>query len=111
MGIVLAFVLPGTPGTLRWVLSIVAALVVVGLGAADLVYMQAERAAGPGMRAMRLQLVGFYDGRPIGWGRVLLRAVISVAAGVTGIGLLIMLVFLLRTRGSRAGMIWPPRRW
>ena len=28
------------------------------------------------MRLMKLQLVGFYDGRPIGWGRVLLRALI-----------------------------------
>ena len=39
-------------------------------------YMLAVRAATPGMRLMKLQLVGFLDGRPIGWGRVLLRAVV-----------------------------------
>ncbi|HZA32140.1 MAG TPA: RDD family protein [Propionibacteriaceae bacterium] len=55
----------------------------------------AERAAGPGMRLMRLQLVGFYDGRPIGWIRFLLRALVLAALNVTGIGLLLMLIFLV----------------
>ena len=55
----------------------------------------AERAAGPGMRLMRLQLVGFYDGRPIGWIRFLLRALVLAALTATGIGLLLMLIFLV----------------
>src|SRR5829696_7414133 len=55
----------------------------------------AVRAAGPGMRLMRLQLVGFYDGRPIGWTRFLLRALVLAALYATVLGLLIMLIFLV----------------
>ena len=94
VGGALAVVLPGASGTVRGVLSIVGALVIVAW-AIIVIYMQAEKAAGPGMRLMKLQLVGFYDGRPIGWGRVLLRAVILWLLGITGIGLVIMLITLL----------------
>ncbi len=55
----------------------------------------AVRAAGPGMRLMRLQLVGFYDGRPIGWMRFLLRALVLAALYATVLGLLLMLIFLV----------------
>ena len=55
----------------------------------------AVRAAVPGMRLMLLQLVGFYDGRPIGWMRFLLRALVLAALYATGIGLLLMLIFLV----------------
>src|SRR5215213_520428 len=55
----------------------------------------AVRAAGPGMRLMHLQLVGFYDGRPIGWTRFLLRALVLAALYATVLGLLIMLIFLV----------------
>ena len=55
----------------------------------------AVKAAGPGMQLMGLQLVGFYDGRPIGWGRFLLRSLVLYALRVTGIGLLIMVVLLI----------------
>ena len=48
--------------------------------------MFAVRAAGPGMRLMKLQLVGFSDGRPIGWGRFLLRWLLLQALRLTGIG-------------------------
>lgn len=77
------------------------AAVLVGLGIA-LVWgvvvwaMCALRAAGPGMRLTRLQLVGLSDGRPIGWGRFLVRALVLAALTVTGAGLVIMLVFLVR---------------
>ena len=94
VSIVLFMVLPDASGTVRGVLSIVAALVVVGW-ALLIWYMLAEKAAGPGMRLMRVQLVGFYDGRPIGWMRVLLRTLIFWALCATGIGLLVMLVFLV----------------
>ena len=94
VGIVLFVVLPDASATVRGVLSIVAALVVVGW-ALLIWYLLAERAAGPGMRAMRIQLVGFYDGRPIGWVRVLLRALIFWALCATGIGLVLLLVFLV----------------
>jgi uncharacterized RDD family membrane protein YckC len=91
---VLVVVLPDASGTVRGVLSIVGALVVVGWSLL-IWYLLAERAAGPGMRLMHLQLVGFYDGRPIGWVRVLLRAVIFSLLGATGVGLVILLVFLV----------------
>jgi uncharacterized RDD family membrane protein YckC len=55
----------------------------------------AVKAAGPGMALMGLQLVGFYDGRPIGLGRFLLRALVLYALKATGIGLLIMIVLLI----------------
>jgi uncharacterized RDD family membrane protein YckC len=101
VGGVLGAVLPGASGTVRGVLSIVGALVIVAW-AILVIYLQAEKAAGPGMRLMKLQLVGFYDGRPIGWGRVVLRAVLLWLLTATGIGLVIMLVTLL-THPRRQG--------
>ena len=59
-------------------------------------YTLAVRAASPGLRAMKLQLVGFLDGRPIGLGRVFIRALVFWALFITGIGLLIMLIMMLR---------------
>ena len=55
----------------------------------------ATRAATPGMRLLKLQLVGFFDGRPVGHGRVLLRWVVFTALGVTGLGLLLLLASVL----------------
>lgn len=75
--------------------SVVAAMLV----AAWLVlgwWMFATRAAGPGMRLMKLQLVGLRDGRPIGFGRFFLRALVLAALTITVVGLLVMLVFLLQ---------------
>jgi uncharacterized RDD family membrane protein YckC len=57
-------------------------------------WMFAVRAAGPGMRLMHLQLVGLANGRPIGWGRFFLRQLILFGLGLTGIGLLLMVIFL-----------------
>ena len=75
-------------------------LVVLGvlLGLAWLVvFLQqlATRAASPGMRLLKLQLVGFLDGRPVGWGRAVLRWLVFTALGVTGLGALLLLVSLL----------------
>lgn len=60
--------------------------------------MFALRAAGPGMRLMKLQLVGLSDGRPIGWGRFFVRFLVLLALRATVLGLLLMLVFLVRQR-------------
>ena len=68
-------------------------------------YTLAVRAASPGLRAMKLQLVGFLDGRPIGPSRVLVRALVFWALYVTGIGLLIMLIMMLRHPRKQAGTI------
>lgn len=54
-----------------------------------LLIMVALRAAGPGMQLLGLQIVGLHDGRPIGFGRALLRAVILGALLITGVGVII----------------------
>jgi uncharacterized RDD family membrane protein YckC len=59
-------------------------------------WMFATRAAGPGMRLLKLQVVRFTNGRPIGWGRFLVRTVVLALLAVTVVGLLVMLIFLLR---------------
>ena len=59
-------------------------------------WMFATRAAGPGMRLMSLQLVGFSDGRPIGWLRFLVRTLVLSLVGITGVGLVVLLLLLLR---------------
>ncbi len=70
--------------------------VLIALWAIAVWWMFATRAAGPGMRLMKLQLVGFLDGRPIGWFRFLLRAVVLGLLSASGIGLVLMLVVMLR---------------
>jgi uncharacterized RDD family membrane protein YckC len=95
VGIALLLLLPTPSGPLRGSLLAVGAAVIIGW--IILVwYLLVVRAASPGLRAMNLQLVGFLDGRPIGWGRVLVRTLVFWALCVTGIGLLIMLIMELR---------------
>ena len=86
-----AITLRGTPG----LIVLIAGGVLVLAWAIFVCWGFAVKAAGPGMRLMGLQLVGFYDGRPIGWGRFLLRSLVLYALRVTGIGLLIMVVLLI----------------
>jgi uncharacterized RDD family membrane protein YckC len=70
--------------------------VVVAVAWAVVCWQQlANVAATPGMRLLKLQLVGFYDGRPVGWGRVLLRWLVYAALSATGIGLLLLLASVL----------------
>ena len=81
--------------------AVVLGLVVI-LGWALLVWwMFAARAAGPGMRVAKLQLVGFSDGRPIGWGRFLLRQLLLLFLCLTVIGIVIVVVRLARQRDHR----------
>jgi uncharacterized RDD family membrane protein YckC len=95
VGVALALLLPTTSGGLQTTVLLVGAALVIGW--LILVwYTLAVRAASPGLQAMKLQLVGFLDGRPIGWGRVLVRELVFWALYVTGIGLLIMLIMELR---------------
>ena len=69
---------------------------VLGLAWAVVWWQQlAVKAASPGMRLLKLQLVGFYNGRPVGWGRVLLRWLVFTALAVTGVGLLLLLASVL----------------
>ncbi|WP_375424704.1 RDD family protein [uncultured Friedmanniella sp.] len=89
-----AFGLPG--GDASSTAATTVGVVLIAVWALVVWWMFATRAAGPGMRLLKLQLVGFTDGRPIGWGRFLLRAVVLNLLSATGLGLLLMLVFLLR---------------
>src|SRR4029453_13260980 len=91
---VLIVLLPST-GALRGTLGLIG--VVIAIGWLVVVwYTLAVRAASPGLRTMKLQLVGFLDGRPIGATRVILRAAVFWALCITVIGLLIMLITMLR---------------
>jgi uncharacterized RDD family membrane protein YckC len=70
--------------------------VVVGLAWGVFCWQQlATKAASPGMRLLKLQLVGFFDGRPVGWGRVLLRWLVFAALSATGLGLLLLIASVL----------------
>jgi uncharacterized RDD family membrane protein YckC len=95
VSIALLFLLPATSGGLRTTFVVLGLAVVVGW-AVLVCHQLALRAASPGLRVMKLQLVGFLDGRPIGWSRVLVRALVFWALYVSGIGLLIMLIMELR---------------
>jgi uncharacterized RDD family membrane protein YckC len=95
VSIALFFLLPTSSGARRTTVLAVGAA--IDIGWLILVwYLLAVRAASPGLRAMKLQLVGFLDGRPIGWGRVFVRALVFWALYITGIGLLIMLIMMAR---------------
>jgi uncharacterized RDD family membrane protein YckC len=95
VSLALIFLLPSTTGALRVTVVVIGALITIGW-LVLVWYTLAVRAASPGLRAMKLQLVGFLDGRPIGPSRVFLRAVVFWALCITGIGLLIMLIMMLR---------------
>jgi uncharacterized RDD family membrane protein YckC len=85
-----AFVLDG-----RTVVAVL--FVLLALTWAVLVWAQrAGKAAGIGMRLDSLQIVGFSDGRPIGWGRVLVRWLVFAGLTVTVVGLIAMLVAMVR---------------
>ncbi len=95
VSIALIFLLPNTTGALRVIVGLLGAVITI----AWLVvvwYTLAVRAASPGLRAMKLQLVGFLDGRPIGPRRVFVRALVFWALFITGILLLIMSIMMLR---------------
>ena len=95
VSLALVFLLPSTTGALRLTLGLIGAVIMIGW-LVLVWYSLAVRAASPGLRAMKLQVVGFLDGRPVGPARVFLRAVVFWALCITGIGLLIMLIMMLR---------------
>ncbi|OYN88550.1 RDD family protein [Parenemella sanctibonifatiensis] len=55
----------------------------------------AVRSASPGMRLMRLQIVGLKDGRAIGWGRAFLRYLVYAALSATVIGWVLLIIFMI----------------
>ncbi len=92
-GVVAGAVLPTLDGG-RVPLSIVVSVVTLAW-ALLLLFRLANKAATPGLQAMKLQLVGFYDGRPVGLGRALLRGLVMWLLSVTGVGLLVLIILLL----------------
>src|SRR4051812_15331755 len=91
--VALVLVLVSRRGTGGAAAALVVISVVLGLAWAAVCWQQlAVRSASPGMRLLKLQLVGFFDGRPVGWGRVFLRWLVFAALAVTGLGLLLLLV-------------------
>jgi uncharacterized RDD family membrane protein YckC len=95
VSVALIFLLPSTTGTLRLILGLLGVVITISW-LVVVWYTLAVRAASPGLRAMKLQVVGFLDGRPIGPSRVFMRALVFWALYITGIGLLIMLIMMLR---------------
>jgi uncharacterized RDD family membrane protein YckC len=95
VSLVLILLRPTTSGALRMTLAIVGAIIAIGW-VIVVWYLLAVRAASPGLRAMKLQVVGFLDGRPIGLSRAFIRGLVFWALYITGIGLLLMLIFELR---------------
>ncbi len=95
VSLALVLLLPSTTGALRLTLGAIGAVIMIGW-LVVVWYTLAVRAASPGLRAMKLQVVGFLDGRPVGPARVFLRAFVFWALFITGIGLLIMLIMMLR---------------
>lgn len=77
-------------------LALVVVALILGIVWALVCWQQlAVRAATPGMRLMRLQLVGFLDGRPVMWGRAFLRWLVFAVLSATGLGLLLLIVSVL----------------
>lgn len=94
LGALVLFALPGASGAARSVLTVITVALIVGW--LLLVWrMTAVGAASPGMRLVKLQLVGFYDGRPIGWARAFVRGLVLGLLNLSGVGVILLVVFLL----------------
>lgn len=93
-GILLALVVPNMSGVGRIVLTAVLVLIIV-VWAAYLVFRLGKFAATPGMAVTKLQAVGFYDGRPIGYSRAFIRAVILILLSASVIGAIIMAALMV----------------
>ncbi|WP_168207286.1 RDD family protein [Microlunatus elymi] len=93
--LVIGLILLGTDGPN--VPSMICGVLVAGWAALSW-WLYATRAAGVGMRLLGLQVVGLHDGRPIGWGRALLRGVILLLLCASTIVLIIMAALMLTQR-------------
>lgn len=87
-----------------WLIYTVAAVLLLFAWMMVQWWAYATRRAGLGYRVFRLELVGLADGKPIGWGRMCLRTLISYALWsllLPGIAMVIFLVIQERRQG------WP----
>ncbi len=62
----------------------------------------ATRGAGPGAKAMQIEVLGLKDGRPIGWGRYFLRELVWAASGLVVIPWIVLVVMMV-THQRRQG--------
>ena len=65
-------------------------------------WVYATRGAGPGARAMGIQVLGLTDGRPVGWGRYFLRELVWSASGVFVLPWIVLVVMMV-THQRRQG--------
>lgn len=79
-------------GGAAWLTVVLWVLVVLWL--LVLLWMYGKLAAGPGMRLMRLQVVGLRNGRPIGIVRTLIRGVLLALITDVTVALIIMVVLM-----------------
>lgn len=95
------------PAVIVWALSLIGALaqnlvvsLIIGIVSFAAVigwvifvwWSYVTKAAGPGKQLMGLQVVGFSDGRPLTWGRVILRWLITGVIAGTGIGAVVLII-------------------
>lgn len=79
---------------LRIVLGIVAGLLSLGW-LVVLWWSQGTRGASPGMKLMKLEVVAVENGRPVGWGRAIIRSLVFLGLSLTSVGLIVMVVMLV----------------
>lgn len=89
------------PGETSLTGGVVATLLIVGWVAVVLLMFR-NRAAGPGMRLLKLQLVRLRNGRPLDWRALVVRELVLGVLTVTLVGLVAMLV-VLRGHPRRQG--------
>lgn len=90
----LALQLWGNNPTVVLVASITSAVLTLAYGLYQW-WAYATSGAGLGAKAMKLELVGMADGKPIGWWRVFLRFLVYIGLMITVVGGIAFLVFLI----------------
>ena len=90
----LALQLWGDNPTVVLVASITSAVLTLAYGLYQW-WAYATSGAGLGAKAMKLELVGMADGKPIGWWRVFLRFLVYIGLMITVVGGIAFLVFLI----------------
>src|SRR5580765_1983998 len=84
----------GVGMTVQLVVSIAAAVIALGWG----IFVWSRLATtgrSPGMTITKVELIGYRNGKPLGWGKVLGRYLIFAVIGATGIGLIVLIIVMV----------------